>query len=292
MTRSVGLGLFEILKNVLIGVALPVQPSEEGPEGVHPVVHGVGGHGLGFGARFFLKEEDEPYGSSSRRRAPVSWAYPCIPASGRVGPSTRLYHSTVRGDLPSVRLWISKCSMSTGRSMIFLCIRPDCRLPFATTMMLTCLQIGNCLSRQAFGGRTGKDFNAGGRIGSFPVLVLSMTKRKRATPPGGLQARIRLISGFLVGAARFERAAPCTPCRCATWLRYAPTAPRISYPVCCFNFGQPAPVLDSSANRRHNTGAYGAWLGPANLDARIICSRFQNPRTPLGGFSWPDRWTA
>ena len=54
------LGLFEILKDVLIGVALPVQPSEEGPEGVHPVVHGVGGHGLGFGARFFLKEEDEP----------------------------------------------------------------------------------------------------------------------------------------------------------------------------------------------------------------------------------------
>ena len=27
----------------------------------------------------------------------------------------------------------------------------------------------------------------------------------------------------MVGAARFERAAPCTPCRCATWLRHAPT---------------------------------------------------------------------
>ena len=78
--------------------------------------------------------------------------------------------------------------------------------------------------------------------------------KEKTTPLGGLQARIRLISGFLVGAARFERAAPCTPCRCATWLRYAPTAPRISYPVCRFNFGRPAPVLDSGANRGHNIG--------------------------------------
>ena len=27
----------------------------------------------------------------------------------------------------------------------------------------------------------------------------------------------------LVGAPGFEPGAPCTPCRCATWLRYAPT---------------------------------------------------------------------
>ena len=107
--------------------------------------------------------------------------------------------------------------------------------------------------------------------------------------------RLKSVNRLCLGfgrAARFERAAPCTPCRCATWLRYAPTAPRISYPVFCFNFSRPAPVLDSGANRGHNIGAYGALLEPANLDARIICSRSQNPWTPLGGFSWQDRWTA
>ena len=29
----------------------------------------------------------------------------------------------------------------------------------------------------------------------------------------------------LVGAARFELATPCTPCKCATRLRYAPPGP-------------------------------------------------------------------
>ncbi len=32
-----------------------------------------------------------------------------------------------------------------------------------------------------------------------------------------------LISNSVVGAAGFELATPCTPCKCATRLRYAPT---------------------------------------------------------------------
>ena len=37
---------------------------------------------------------------------------------------------------------------------------------------------------------------------------------------------------MLVGAARFELAAPCTPCRCATGLRHAPTFASIAYQAC------------------------------------------------------------
>ena len=32
---------------------------------------------------------------------------------------------------------------------------------------------------------------------------------------------------FVVGAAGFELATPCTPCKCATRLRYTPTRPRL-----------------------------------------------------------------
>jgi hypothetical protein len=28
----------------------------------------------------------------------------------------------------------------------------------------------------------------------------------------------------MVGVAGFELATPCTPCKCATWLRYTPTS--------------------------------------------------------------------
>src|SRR5512143_4252945 len=35
----------------------------------------------------------------------------------------------------------------------------------------------------------------------------------------------------LVGARRFELPTPCTPCRCATRLRYAPTEPRLYRPA-------------------------------------------------------------
>ncbi len=37
-------------------------------------------------------------------------------------------------------------------------------------------------------------------------------------------------SSIVVGARRFELPTPCTPCRCATRLRYAPTEPRIIDP--------------------------------------------------------------
>ena len=40
----------------------------------------------------------------------------------------------------------------------------------------------------------------------------------------GLLATNRKPLVLLVGAAGFELATPCTPCKCATRLRYAPTA--------------------------------------------------------------------
>jgi hypothetical protein len=39
---------------------------------------------------------------------------------------------------------------------------------------------------------------------------------------------------LLVGAAGFELATPCTPCKCATRLRYAPTE-AIFYAITVFN---------------------------------------------------------
>ena len=36
-------------------------------------------------------------------------------------------------------------------------------------------------------------------------------------------AKRSLIQNSMVGAAGFELATPCTPCKCATRLRYAPT---------------------------------------------------------------------
>lgn len=38
-----GLGLFEVLEDMRIGVVLPVQPPEKGPEGIHSVVDSVSG---------------------------------------------------------------------------------------------------------------------------------------------------------------------------------------------------------------------------------------------------------
>src|ERR1700735_2637628 len=40
---------------------------------------------------------------------------------------------------------------------------------------------------------------------------------------GGWQELSRPRSKILVGATRFELATPCTPCKCATRLRHAPT---------------------------------------------------------------------
>src|ERR1700728_4393844 len=46
-------------------------------------------------------------------------------------------------------------------------------------------------------------------------------KRVRQKPAGHyLQSRFKLV-----GATRFELATPCTPCKCATRLRHAPTVP-------------------------------------------------------------------
>ena len=81
------------------------------------------------------------------------------------------------GDLPSARLWISKCSIRSGRSTIFLCMRPLWRVPVVTTMMLTCLQIENCLVGKHLADGPEILFMQGGRIGSF----LAMPQRKR--PP-------------------------------------------------------------------------------------------------------------
>ena len=55
---------------------------------------------------------------------------------------------------------------------------------------------------------------------------------------------------LLVGAARFELAAPCTPCRCATGLRHAPTLASIAYQACGPQGGRlrrPPPTSRSSS---------------------------------------------
>ena len=47
--------------------------------------------------------------------------------------------------------------------------------------------------------------------------------------------------GFLVGAAGFELATPCTPCKCATRLRYIPTTKKfikLSERKCKFFFSK------------------------------------------------------
>src|SRR5258706_13562920 len=53
--------------------------------------------------------------------------------------------------------------------------------------------------------------------------------RRRASECASCRLRIRPSTsrGLLVGARGFEPPTPCTPCRCATRLRYAPTEPRI-----------------------------------------------------------------
>ena len=40
---------------------------------------------------------------------------------------------------------------------------------------------------------------------------------------GLMQIAMRKVFLSMVGAPRFELGTPCTPCRCATGLRYAPT---------------------------------------------------------------------
>ena len=45
----------------------------------------------------------------------------------------------------------------------------------------------------------------------------NFNRQKKETP------KYLLSLEFLVGAAGFELATPCTPCKCATRLRYAPT---------------------------------------------------------------------
>ena len=60
-------------------------------------------------------------------------------------------------------------------------------------------------------------FNAGGSARWGPVPFM----KKKETP------KYLLFLEFLVGAAGFELATPCTPCKCATRLRYAPNELRI-----------------------------------------------------------------
>ena len=69
---------------------------------------------------------------------------------------------------------------------------------------------------------------------------------------------------MLVGAARFELAAPCTPCRCATGLRHAPTLASIAYQA---------------------GGPQGGRLGRPSPTSRSpsLTARFPRGRSPEGG---------
>ena len=53
------------------------------------------------------------------------------------------------------------------------------------------------------------------------------TQKQKSQPEGWLN-RLTL----LVGAAGFELATPCTPCKCATRLRYAPTGGEFYHSSC------------------------------------------------------------
>ena len=57
-------------------------------------------------------------------------------------------------------------------------------------------------------------------------LVAGRTRNKKAGPRLADRPYFSICS-TMVGARRFELPTPCTPCRCATRLRYAPTEPRI-----------------------------------------------------------------
>ena len=50
---------------------------------------------------------------------------------------------------------------------------------------------------------------------------------ERVANPAEARTRERVEKCRMVGAKGFEPSTPCTPCRCATRLRYAPTEPMI-----------------------------------------------------------------
>src|SRR5262252_10757894 len=63
------------------------------------------------------------------------------------------------------------------------------------------------------------------------------------------QSRTRLTADDLVGAPRFELGTPCTPCKCATRLRHAPTQ--------LFFYEDPSARLGSGRALRANHTLFG-----------------------------------
>ena len=69
--------------------------------------------------------------------------------------------------------------------------------------------------------------NAGASFANERLLgaespVCSQWPEKEKGPPAPVVPS-NALGGEMVGAARFELATPCTPCRCPTWLGHAPT---------------------------------------------------------------------
>ena len=60
---------------------------------------------------------------------------------------------------------------------------------------------------------------------------------------------VEVLIGRVVGAAGFELATPCTPCKCATRLRYAPTGAEYSKGLRAFSLRR-AEFLRSRRVRR------------------------------------------
>ena len=84
-------------------------------------------------------------------------------------------------------------------------------------------------------------------------------------------ARKRRISyGFLVGAARFERATLCSQSRCATRLRYSPPSPRLQ---------RSNPLIDAPAGSPALAPRSVGWW--ARRDSNPQPSRYERPALPL-----------
>ena len=88
--------------------------------------------------------------------------------------STSLYHLTVAGDLPSVRLCISNMCTRRG-SGILVPVKSSSDDASLSLMLATCLLAREVSVRQASGRTAGRGEKAGGRLSGHPVLMARIT---------------------------------------------------------------------------------------------------------------------
>ena len=110
-----------------------------------------------------------------------------------------------------------------------------------------------------------------GGLGS-PAIRWGKRWGKNPSKHKGLQTEICKPLILLVGTAGFELATPCTPCKCATRLRYAPIPDTLRLPA-CLPWATP-PVSESRDSS-------------INILSQMRAGTIQRPRRLYGAQSFP-----